>query len=239
MTEESTGHPNAFLHDRYDLLWSNSIQQIRSGLVEIDQTLAHDRADRRRGMTLLFRPSEQIQERVKQLLNDLREIEPDQYYYHPSELHVTFLSLFTATEDYEPLFAHAEEYAAAVAASVARLHEFTVSFAGITASPGAVMIQGFTDVASLNSARDNLRSELRSRGLSRGLDERYRLETAHMTAVRFRQPLRKGDALVEMLNRRRACDFGEFRVNALELVKNDWYMSRENMEHLSTYRFST
>ena len=187
-------------------------------------------------MTLLFRPSERIRERVIALLDELRALEPDQYYYHPAELHVTFLSLFTATEAHEPFFARAEDYVAAVTASVGRLVPFPMAFAGITASPGAILVQGFTDADTLNAARDSLRQELHARGLNRGLDERYRLETAHMTVARFRQPLRNGTAFAKALERMRNFDFGKFDVEALELVRNDWYMSRANTECLCSYK---
>lgn len=225
-----------FLRDRYGQLWSNAIGRIRSGNIEIDPVLARKEVDRRRGMTLLFRPSPQVRQRVGEFLEELRKLEPEQHYYHPGELHVTFLSLFTATEEPGPFLARSEDYVAAVSASVSRLVPFPMVFAGVTASPGAIMIQGFANARGLNAARDDLRRELRSRGLDGSLDSRYRLEGAHMTVARFREPLRDGEAFALALEQRRAFDFGQFEGDTLELVLNDWYMSRGNTECLRRYQ---
>jgi 2'-5' RNA ligase len=227
-----------FLKQRYDHLWSETRERIRAGNVDIDAVLAHKQADLRLGMTALFRPSEQVRKRVAELLDRLRELEPDQYYYDPAELHVTFLSLFTATEKHESFFARAEEYVEAVSAGIREMSSFRIFFTGITAASGAIMAQGFTDAAKLNTARDILRGELRSRDLDQGLDQRYRLETAHMTMVRFRQPLRDGKLFAEALERMRNFEFGQTDADCLELVRNDWYMSRGRTERLQTYRLA-
>ena len=44
--------------------------------------------DRRRGATLLIRPSATVSLQISQVLADLGQIEPDQYFYDPAELHV-------------------------------------------------------------------------------------------------------------------------------------------------------
>lgn len=234
MADASVSSPD-FLRHRYDRMWSASIGNISSGTVEIDPTLARGDADRRRGMTLLFRPPAPVRRKITESLDKLRELEPGQHYYHPDEFHVTFLSLFTATEHHEAFFARTNEYAEAVAATVRRLGPFDFRFAGVTASPSAILVQGFTDAEALNAARDDLRRELQSRDLSRSLDQRYRLETAHLSVVRFREPLRKPKAFAEALQRMRAADFGHADVGALELVRNDWYMSRGVTQRLRHY----
>ena len=238
MAETSVHRQDPFLRDRYELLWANSVERIRLGNVEIDPILARKEADFRRGMTLVIRPSERVRLRVDEFLDELRVLEPDQYYYHPSELHVTFLSLFTATVEHEAFFERTGDYEAAVTSGASRLNPFSMFFHGITASPGAIMVQGFTDAGRLNAGRDGLRQELRSRGFNRGLDERYRLETAHMTVARFRQPLRNARSFAEALDQARTFDFGTSEVDSLELVRNDWCMSRERTECLRLYELA-
>jgi len=231
----ASGRQNGFLRQHYDRLWSGAIERIASGAIEIDSVLAGKQVDWRRGMTLLLRPSSSVQDRITKFFDQLREFEPEQYYYDRAELHVTFLSLFTATEKYESFYARTEDYAKAVASCMDKIRPFPISFTGITASPGALMLQGFTDADRLNAARDVLRQALCARGLDAGLDQRYRLETAHMTVVRFRQPLRDGKIFAEVLQRARTFDFGQMEVDAVELVKNDWYMSRAHTEVLGRY----
>jgi 2'-5' RNA ligase len=216
-------------------MWSGSIGRIRSGDVEIDPVLAAGKADGRRGMTLVMRPGPEIQRRVGMSLDELRALEPDQYYYHAAELHVTFLAMFTATENSAPLLARSADYAAAISASAERLRPFPLEFTGLTASPGAIVAQGFCDADALNEARDDLRQELHNRGLGEGLDGRYRLETAHMTLVRFRAPLRDPGLFANALEKLRAVKFGAFAVDALELNENDWYMSRGQTQCVRRY----
>jgi 2'-5' RNA ligase len=226
---------DSFLHHRYDQMWSNSIERFRAGNIDIDPILTSRKADPRRGFTLLFRPPPSIQQRVIAFTDELRQLEPDQHYYHPSELHVTVLALFSIAENHDFLLENTEEFLAAASAFTNQLAPFPISFSGITASPGAIMVQGFTNAEKLNAARDSLRQELRARGLNRRLDERYRLESAHMTVARFRQPLRDGPAFAQALEQMRTYDFGEAVVDSLELVRNDLSMSRATTECLRSF----
>ncbi len=217
---------HAFLRQRYDAMWSAARDRIAAGDVEIDPLLTRKADDNRRGITLIIRPAPEIRERIAAFLDRLRALEPAQYYYHPDELHLTILGVFSATEEWQPAFARTPEFHAAVAAGVKSLRPFALQFDGLTASPAAIVVQGFTDATALNAARDRLRDELRARGLAMRLEVRFRLEVAHMTAVRFTQPLRDSRAFAQALEKARTHDFGAMTVDALELVQNDWYMSR-------------
>jgi 2'-5' RNA ligase len=223
---------------RYDQLWKSNIDRIGSGAIEIDPVLAERRVDLRRGLTMIIRPSEPVRQQVAKFLEEVRGLEPDQYYYDPSELHVTFLALFTATVDHRKFLARAEDYTAAVSSSLGKIDSFSIKFAGLTVSPGGILIQGFTECETLNDGRDKLRRDLQARGLGESLDKRYRLETAHMTAVRFRHPLRNGKALVNLLECRREMHFGETQVEVVELVKNDWYMSQKTLELIQVFKLN-
>ena len=222
--------PEHELKERYALLWRGAITRIRSGAIEIDPVLAEKQTDLRRGLTVIIRPGLAVRRRVAALLEDLRAIEPDQYYYDPAEFHVTFLSLFTATVEHVRFFARSREYEAAVDCALAEVRPFKIRFSGITASPGAVMVQGFPESEALNAGRERLRRELRARGLTEGLDERYRLETAHITVVRFRRRLGDAERFARALERWRAAELGATEVESPRLVRNDWYMSRGNLE---------
>ncbi|HWH72157.1 MAG TPA: 2'-5' RNA ligase family protein [Candidatus Sulfotelmatobacter sp.] len=224
-----------FLSEHYACLWQGAIGEIRAGKVEIDAILASGQADRRRGLTVIARPSPEVQERVMGFLEALRRIDPEQYYYEPSELHVTFLSLFTATVEHERFFARREAYLSAVDAALSQVPAFKIEFTGVTVSRGAVMIQGYPQNGILNTARDRLRAELRQRGLVEGLDGRYRLETAHMTAARFRRGLQNSHHFAVALETHRHHVFGQSHVSGLDLVRNDWYMSRQNVCRMKAY----
>jgi 2'-5' RNA ligase len=226
------------LQDRYEGLWSAAIPKIRAGNIEIDPVLAAGLPDRRRGLTLIGRPSPQVRRQVAAFVRRLRSLEPDQLYYTPSQLHLTVLSLFTAMVAPETLLARTKDYVAGVDAVLSKAASFQVELSGITASSGAVMIQGFLENESLNEIRDALRAQLRAGGLGVHLDGRYRLVTAHMTVARFRAPLRDSGKFAAALEEARDLPFGVTKVTNIRLVKNDWYMTTATLEIIKRYRLA-
>jgi len=224
------------LRTLYDQLWSETIGKIRAGRIESDPVLEDRVQDQRRGLTVITRPPPAVRQCVTLFLGQLRRIEPTQYYYSPSEFHVTILSLFTATVNHEPFFAQTEEYISAVDSALRKVPPIRIEFKGVTASPGTVMIQGFFKTDALNDVRDVLRGQLRARGLADGVDRRYRLESAHMTVARFRAALCGSKRFTAVLELARGRSFGAFTIGSLSLVKNDWYLSRRVTETVKRYR---
>ena len=228
-----------FLTDRYQQLWDDAIEHVRLGAVNIDPLLASREPDRRRCLTVLARPSAEVQSRVGDFLNHLCAVDPEQYYYQSSELHVTVLSLFTGTLKFEKHFRHYDRYLEAVNTALAGGPIFSLEFTGVTLTREAIMIQGYFDDTILNDTRDALRKALQSRDLTEGLDSRYFLQTAHMTAVRFRHPLQQSQNYAEILEHYRQHDFGRTQVQELSLVRNDWYMSAPSAEVMKKYQLSS
>src|SRR3712207_3927328 len=102
------------LEQHYAQLWQAALASFRQGHVAIDRCLNDKQNDRRRGFTLIIRPTPVVTRQFARFLADLAAVEPDQYYYRPGEFHVTVLSLFTATADYQPYFAQQAAYLCAV-----------------------------------------------------------------------------------------------------------------------------
>lgn len=217
------------LQARYDTIWHEAAPALACGDVACDAQLAAGN-DPRRGLTVIARPEAQLAASFSALLDRLTDIEPDQYRHPVADMHVTVLSLFTATVDHGPELARAEAYRAAVAAAVRGTPSFKIDFTGITASRGAVLAQGFPQGDALPALRDRLREELRLRGLDGSLDGRYRLVTAHSTLLRFIRPLAEPKRFLHTLTQLRDTPLGTMHVNALELVQNDWYMSSATLE---------
>jgi len=232
------GCPRDRLRERYDRLWSATIGKIRTGSIELDPVLEARASDRRRGLTIIARPSPAIQQRVAVFLRELRCLEPNQYYYSASDFHLTVLSLFTATVNHAPFFAQRERYISSVDLALQKIGPIRIEFKGITASAGTVMIQGFLVNDELNDLREVLRNQLRVCQLAGGLDQRYRLKTAHMTVARFRAPLCDSERFATALERARQRSFGAMSIGSLSLVKNDWYMTRKVLETVKRYRLS-
>ncbi|WAH36240.1 hypothetical protein [Alicyclobacillus dauci] len=68
------------------------------------------------------------------------------------------------------------------------------------------------------------------------MDARFKTHTAHMTCLRFQNPvLNRPTEFLRFLKRNKDLDFGTSEITDLEFVANDWYMSDENVEVL--FRF--
>lgn len=226
------------LREFYDQLWQEAIGYFQSGRVQPDPFLLDRQNDKRRGLSVIARLSQEAIGQIQKMLDELKSIDPEQYYYQSNELHITVLSLFTATENYEPYMAHYSEYLSAVNAALSKVKRFRIQFSGVTASKGAVMVQGFPYNSHLDEIREGLRQKLRERGLVEGLDSRYRIRTAHSTVMRFQRQLVASERFIETLRIYRGMEFGVTVINQLELVKNDWYMSTDRVEVLERYSLS-
>jgi hypothetical protein len=158
---------------------------------------------------------------------------------------VTLLSLFTGTPNPEPYLAQLDTYRRAIDPVLAAARAFPIHFCGFTASPAAVLVQGFPGapaqqegVDPLNALRDALRSSIQAIGLGANLDRRYRISTCHMTAMRFAQQPNDLERLAGRLEDLRSRDFGQSLAAEVHLVENDWYMSHDRVRVLHTYHLA-
>ncbi len=230
----TTAKPDA-LAARYDAMWAEAAPLVRAGRAALDPWLGRPAEDARRGVTLLVRPAPAVAAGLAAFVGRLRALEPEQYHQPASDLHHTVLSLFTATADYAPYLAHLAAYRAAVAEAVDGVPPFAIAVRGVTLSPGAVLAQGFARGDALARVRDRLRAALAARGLGGALDRRYRIETAHLTLVRFAAPLRDAAGFVGALAAARDTDFGTSAVDGFELVLGDWYHTAAHEQELAQY----
>jgi 2'-5' RNA ligase len=220
----------------YDRMWNEALQQFSSGTVHVDQQLLDKQNDRRKGLTVIIRPDQYLLESFSPFLEKLQQICPRQHIYLPQEIHITVLSLFTATEHFAPYFAKTALYKEALHAVLSDFEPFTIMFKGITASGGVVMIQGFPEHDSLNRLRNKLRQALRIAGLGSGLDTRYIITTAHATILRFSHQSDNMEAVISLLKKFRQYEFGTLEVDKMYLVENDWYMSLDKVKVLQEFK---
>jgi len=233
----SPGH--AELARRYDALWEAAAPEVRAGRVSLDPWALRKQDDARRGVTLLARPAPPVATALETFVAELRALEPGQYYHPRPDFHLTVLSLFSATADYAPYLAHLGAYQAAVAEALDGIPPFAVDTLGVTLTPAAVLAQGFPHDDTLARVRERLRSALAARGLADALDQRYRLETAHITLVRFTAPLRAPSRFVDALEAARQRAFGTSLVARMELVLGDWYQSSEHARPIAHHTLGT
>ncbi len=219
----------------YNMLWDTSFEAVSRGKIEIDSYITNPETDRRRGLTLIFRPTDELKRDILAFLDQLRRLELDQFYYTEANLHFTVLSLFTATADHQREYDHLDAYQAAVESAIRGISPFTFQLKGLTLSKSAVMLCGFPRPDNLNAIRKTLRKNLIYGGLAQGLDRRYILTAAHTTILRFSAPLKNPARFSEFLLENKQRGFGSLTVDRLQLVKNDWYMSKQNTTLIEEY----
>jgi 2'-5' RNA ligase len=222
--------------DIYEKLWNDATSAFARGEPQIDSHLSHKPTDLRRGVTIVFRPSLSVRDKVMEYLDQLATFWPEQYFYRPEELHVTVMSIISGTEFWRREIRQLVACRAIIGDVLRRQQPFQVSFRGVTASPGSVIIQGFPLDDGLARIRDGLREAFEHTGLCSLLDRRYKISTAHMTAMRFSQPDADWKHLAALLEDGRQTNFGEMEVNRLQLIWGDWYASANIVRTLEEYR---
>lgn len=219
----------------YKELYIDSIQKIKSDQYSTDQ-LMDSPFDRRRGVTLVIRPNDTIRRNIQSFLNELRSIEPDQYYQPDSDIHVTVMSIISCYNEFDLNDIHVPHYVDLIQKSIPSDKSIEISFKGVTASPSCIMVQGFPGDQTLNSIRDRLRINFKESGLQQSIDLRYSIEGAHATVVRFRKPLTKKEDYLKLLEHYREYNFGTMSTDNIELVYNDWYQRKEFVRQLNQFK---
>lgn len=222
------------LFDHYDELYRDAVRKIQSDEYEPDE-LIDAPVDNRFGITLLIRPDKKIKMKIQKLLNQFKQIEPLQYYYPSSDIHITIMSIILCHKGFSLHQININEYINLIQKSIDGLPKFKIEFKGITASPSCIMIQGFSQNNVLNQIRFHLRNNFKHSNLQQSFDTRYKIQAAHSTVLRLRKQLKNKQEFLKIIEQYRNVDIGSFSVEELELVFNDWYQKKKHVKLL--YRF--
>ncbi|MCD0471555.1 2'-5' RNA ligase family protein [Flavobacterium sp. JAS] len=222
------------LQEHYNELYKKSSEAILDGNYKLDSQI-NDQSDSRFGVTLLIRPNEVIKANIQLFLDELKAIDPLQYYYPDSDIHITAMSIISCYEGFSLDKVSIPDYVEIIQKSLIDLNEIKIEFRGVTASPSAIMIQGFPTDESLNNLRDKLRENFKKSTLEQSIDSRYAISTAHVTVIRFQEKLQNPEKLVAITGKFRDFDFGTFTVDKIELVYNDWYQRERNTIQLADF----
>jgi 2'-5' RNA ligase len=218
----------------YDDLWSKSIQAYEQGRFHLDYWL--DRKDDDRfGITLLLRPGESVKKNIQKILTQLQSIEPHQYYYPASDIHLTGMSIISCYSGFQLEQIRIDDYRSLLTECIKDISPFSIHFKGVTASDSCIMIQGFPQDDQLDQLRDLIRQKFRKAKLENSLDKRYTLKTAHLTVLRYRTPLQHPKEWIQQIAAFRDSDFGLGPINQMELVFNDWYQRTEKVKKLHVF----
>jgi len=219
----------------YDQLWSQGSAALEHGHPQIDPFLADRKHDFRRGFTLVFRQNEELRQAVGKFLKEAAQIAPELHFYAPGELHTTVLSVIPGSVSWQQHLRELPRMRAFIAEECRKKKVFKVAYRGVTASPEAVMVQGFPMDDTLMRLREALRAAFSLGGVGADVDRRYKVSAAHITVMRYGAAGTDWKRLLELLKTNRTTDFGEMQVGELELISGDWYASAESVEIVETY----
>lgn len=226
------------LSAHYQDLYSSFVTELNNSNVAIDN-LIDSKKDDRYGITLLIRPPENIKNTIAEFSSKLSKIEPDQYYYRNSDIHITVLSIISCYSGFKLSSINIDDYITIIQNLIKDKNSFDIEFNGITATPSGIIIQGFPTDDKLNDIRNNLRASFGQSKLQQSIDKRYTLQTAHSTVVRFRKEISNKSRFISFLEKYRHFHFGTFHADTLELVVNDWYQRTEKVETLATFKLNS
>lgn len=222
------------LSQHYTGLYNNSLAEIAAGNWQKDELLDSP-SDMRRGITLIIRPDAHTISEIRKFLAKLKNIDPAQYYYPDTDIHITVMSIISCYDGFSLNWIDLNSYINIIQTSISGYIPFEIVFKGVTASPSCIMIQGFPNNNVLNTIRDNLRSNFACSGLEQSIDQRYAIQAAHSTMVRFREDPARNAAFFNTVEDYKNFHFGAFKVDTLEFVYNDWYQRKESVKEL--YKF--
>jgi LuxR family glucitol operon transcriptional activator len=220
----------------YDRLRKLGREAFLKGTVSVDPNIAKLENDKRRGITLIAKPSETCIKCFCDVLQQIQKILPNQYFYHAQDFHITVLTLVDAHEGFQVDANKVSLYNNELKDVFSSFSPFDIVFHGILVTHDVVMVRGHLKSNMLNEIRDALRSRLKACGLGDTLDPRYKTTTAHAVIARFiRRPDNSENAL-QQLEELSEVDLGVTRVDTIYFVYNDWVMSHDRIEPLHTYR---
>jgi len=222
------------LTEHYNQLYKKSSKAILTEQYKLDPQI-NNPSDSRFGLTLLIRPSETIKANIQLFLEEIKAIESNQYYYPDSDIHITVMGIISCYEGFTLDQINIPEYIDLIEQSLVELDQIEIEFRGLTASPSAIMIQGFPTDESLNIFRNKLRESFKNSTLEQSIDSRYTIAAAHSTVMRFQEKLENTKQLIQVTEKFRDYNFGKFQVKKLELVYNDWYQRERNTIHLADF----
>lgn len=222
-----------FLQEKYDEIWNSSKEDILNNNIYIDSNLSNIENDKRLGLTVLIQIKGEVLNKFLEIINQLKEIEPEQYYYPSTDMHITVIDFIGASEDFVFDENKVEIYKKVLDKILKDFSRFNIEFKGLTASKGAIMIQGFFDDI-FQELREKLREEVNKQGIE--LKERYKeVKIAHSTITRFKQKLQNPEKLVNKIEELKNFDFGTFEVKKILFVVHDWYNLNKKTKILGEY----
>ena len=211
------------LDELYNInIYEKNKQKLLSGGIA-DKFLLNVKNDNRMSLDILIRMTPYISDKIEKCIFELKNIEPDLYYYPNTDFHVTVLDILKA-ESNRKIPNNLEEYIECIKKCVSEIKPFKIEFNGLTASDNAIMIKGYYEY-ELQKFRESLRKLLREKRLD--FEERYETISCHITIGRILDKINKPIDLIKYIEQDRM--FGIMEINSFELCFHNWYDTKKNI----------
>jgi len=222
------------LINHYATLHESALSIVRKEGFSIDKELYNPK-DHRRGLTLLLRPNPRLIEALNQFIFEGKSLFPNQYFYPPTDLHLTIMPIISCYEGFSLDNLDLSTYDQLIKNSLKGICKFEIRFEGVFASPSCLMVKGFPLDENLMNLRQNLRKSFATSNVEQSLDKRYKLVAAHSTLVRFTKPIEEKEKVFALIDAYKNFNFGTQYFDQVEFVYNDWYQRESIVRTLHTY----
>lgn len=198
----------------------------------IDDKLHYISADHRFGMSLVISFDEEIKNVVKNIHQKLQTIDPYQYYYPLSDIHLTILTVSQMQEHFIPSRDQINRLDQVFQETILPFRSFKIYFKGITISNGAVIMKGFYD-HYLHLLRENIQNGLIKEGFP--ICSAHSINTAHSTIVRFNNKLRHRNDYINKVSSLSDHYIGGHYIKNIEFVYHNWYNTSNRKVEIKRY----
>lgn len=189
--------------------------------------------DNRRGISLIYKPSQHVCGSVQEIQGHLTESEPQLYIYPSESLHVTISSVINASEDYQEDISRNERISDIITNVLDGYHPIPIHFRGIIASSDCILVKGYFSQNTIDKLRTELGIAFSEHEIN--VNERYINVTAHITIARFISPSDGYTKLLHSIKEWADYDIGLDLASDFELVECDWYHSPNNTSLIRKY----
>lgn len=211
------------LDNLYHEINQRGFAAIAAGNEAVDSHLQSIPDDTRRGLTLLGHLPAHVCRNINFALQELKQVDPNQYYYPTNDMHITVMDLLACQPQFKLSQSEFNHYRDIIAEAVRTIPPIHWRVQGLMVSPGAVMVKGYYG-PELETLRQKLRQALPGEGLK--LNERYPTLSGHVTVTRFSDQLVARQDFLDVIKQDCQLGFGKFTMHSLDLVVHDWYNRR-------------
>jgi hypothetical protein len=191
-------------------------------------------SDHRYGINIVWYPPSVLVAHIVNIQNHLKSIEPDQYYYPSSDLHLTVLELASGLD--RPAFEKTLKPALDAMSYPSLYHSAPRLRSARARYDERACAVIFSDISGLAELRDALTEGLITKGIT--LQPRYKSTSAHLTFMRYIQPLHTGlEEWTGALDAIPSSENQEWDINEIWLTAGaTWYGMHSRIQQHGPYR---